>query len=106
MSITRQDKQDIIQKCLTFHSFVPSTRHCFHLFLIRLPNGNGLESGVGKPHRGDSLGGVIDDVTGTDESKKDIVLQRYGRIENWNVSNVLNMKYVFQNKGDFNADIR
>ena len=80
--------------------------HVFTLFLTRLPNGNGQHSGVGVPHRGDSLGGVIDDVTGTDAAKKDNVIRKYGLIENWDVSNVLNMKNVFQNKGNFNADIR
>ena len=57
---------------------------------IKLPNGNGNGERVG-----DTLGRIVDDILGTDISKKDVVTTMYGPIENWDVSDVTDISYLF-----------
>ena len=52
-----------------------------------------------------SLGEIVDDILGTDSSKKEIATKTYGPIENWDVSDVTNINYLFYNKGTMNADL-
>ena len=64
-----------------------------------LPNGDGshLDPGGG-------LRKVVSDWIGGGDLKK-TVITTYGSIENWQVSGVTNMKYVFYQKNTFNADL-
>ena len=48
---------------------------------------------------------VVDDLYGTDDAKKTTVLDTYGSIENWDVSRITNMNFLFQFKSAFNANI-
>ena len=70
------------------------------LTTIKLPNGNGFTT----PSKG-SLGGVVDDILGSDVSKKEAATKTYGPIENWDVTEVTDISYLFQRKGTMNADL-
>ena len=50
-----------------------------------------------------SLGGLVEDWL--DTSKKSDVVAKYGPIEDWDVSEVTNMRYVFYNLKTFNEDL-
>ena len=64
-----------------------------------LPNGDGS---TGNP--GTGLRKVVSDwISGG--AAKNTVLTTYGPIEDWNVSSVTSLKFVFYNKGTFNADL-
>jgi len=73
------------------------------LTTIKLPNGNGKYLATDRV--GDTLGRIVDDILGTDISKKDVVTTMYGPIENWDVSDVTDISYLFYNKGTMNADL-
>ena len=70
---------------------------------IKLPNGNG-KSDVAE-RVGNTLERIVDDILGTDNSKKEIAAKTYGPIENWDMSLVTNLKYLFYNKRAMNADL-
>ena len=54
--------------------------------------------------RAGSLGGVIDEwIAGG--ARRAAVVALYGEIENWDVSDVTTMRYLFYNRDTFNADI-
>jgi len=72
------------------------------LTTIKLPNGNGKESAA---DRVGSLGGIVDDILGTDISKKEAATKTYGPIENWDVSLVTDISQLFRDKGMMNADL-
>ena len=73
------------------------------LTTIQLPNGNGYSNG--QAQRVGSLGGVVDDILGSDVSKKEAATKTYGPIENWDVTEVTDISYLFQRKGTMNADL-
>ena len=72
------------------------------LTTITLPNGNGEHEAA---KRVGSLGGIVDDILGTDSSKKEVATKKYGPIENWDVSEVTDMHFLFWEKGTFNSDL-
>jgi surface protein len=65
----------------------------------KLPNGDG-ETAV---NAGTLRGAVSDWIAG--ETLKSTVVATYGPIEDWDVSEVTNMKFVFYQFGSFNADL-
>ena len=73
------------------------------LTTIKLPNGNGKYLAADRV--GDTLGRIVDDILGTDISKKDVVTEKYGPIENWDVSDVTDISYLFYTKRTMNADL-
>ena len=66
---------------------------------IKLPNGKGGDKGDG------TLGRIVNDILGTDSSKKEVATQTYGPIENWDVSDVTDLSFLFYNKATFNLDL-
>ena len=70
--------------------------------LNSLPDGNGKFEAV---ERVGSLGGIVDDILGTDYAKKEIATKTYGPIENWDVSEVTNMRSLFRSKETFDSDL-
>ena len=72
------------------------------LTTIKLPDGNNKRDAT---DRVGSLGGIVDDILGTDSSKKEIATKTYGPIENWDMSLVTDISYLFYNKGTMNADL-
>ena len=70
---------------------------------IKLPNGNGKYLAADRV--GDTLGRIVDDILGTDISKKDAVTKEFGPIENWDVSDVTDISYLFSWKTTMNADL-
>ena len=73
------------------------------LTTVKLPNGNGKH--VAAERVGDTLERIVDDILGTDISKKDVVTEKYGPIENWDVSDVTDISYLFYTKRTMNADL-
>ena len=69
------------------------------LTTIKLPDGNGEDRGDG------TLGRIVDDILGTDISKKVAATKTYGPIKNWDVSDVTDISYLFAEKGTMNADL-
>ena len=69
----------------------------------KLPNGNGGSSAAQRT--GDTLGRIVDDILGTDDSKKEIATTTYGPIETWDVSDVTDISHLFREKNTFNSDI-
>ena len=73
------------------------------LTTIKLPDGNG------KWHAAERIGNTlerfVDDILGSDVTKKEAATKKYGPIENWDVSDVTNIDYLFYNKGTMNADL-
>ena len=67
----------------------------------KLPNGDESYSATGAAG---SLRRAVSDWIDGGTSRSTIVAQ-YGAIEEWDVSEVTNMKYVFYNFGSFNADL-
>ena len=66
----------------------------------KLPNGDGnIYSNAG------TLRGVVSDWVAAGGASSSTVVATYGPIEDWDVSEVTNMKYVFYNFGGFNADL-
>ena len=73
------------------------------LTTVKLPNGNGKH--LAADRIGNTLGRIVDDILGTDSSKKEIATKTYGPIENWDVSEVKDMSLLFYQKGTMNADL-
>ena len=48
---------------------------------------------------------VVDDWCGTDAAKKSAVQTAHGSIEDWDVSRITNMNYLFESKASFNNDL-
>jgi surface protein len=69
---------------------------------VPLPNGN--EERVSSSGRVGSLGGEIDEWIAGD-TRRATVVAKYGPVEEWNLSAVTNMAFVFESDGVFNADI-
>ena len=67
----------------------------------KLPNGDGASSATG--NSGTLRRAVSDWITGGES--KSTVVAKYGPIEDWDVSEVTNMQFVFYNFGSFNADL-
>ena len=67
-----------------------------------LPNGNGEMHPV---NRIGSLGGVIDDITGSNDLKKLNAIEKYGPIIDWDMAQVTDMSNAFYNKNTFNAEL-
>ena len=67
----------------------------------KLPNGDGAQSATGTA--GTLRRAVSDWVAGG--TSRSMVVATYGPIEDWDVSEVTNMKYVFFNFGSFNEDL-
>ena len=67
----------------------------------KLPNGDGSNSATG--NAGTLRRAVSDWIAGG--ASKSTVVATYGSIEDWDVSEVTNMKYVFYNFRNFNADL-
>ena len=65
-----------------------------------LPNYNGLQTGIRT-----GLGGLIDDLISKDAAKRTAVIAMYGPIENWDVSQITSMKYLFWARETFDEDI-
>ena len=59
---------------------------------------------VGGYHPG-TLERIVDDILGTDDSKKDAAIAKYGLIKNWDVSEVTNMDNLFNGLNSFNEDL-
>ena len=76
----------------------------------KLPNGNGcyswfFDGDYGEPCTDtSSLGGVVAEWE-KDGTERVAVVDKYGKIENWDTSNVTRMDYVFRDKQTFNEDI-
>ena len=72
--------------------------------LESLPNGDGSYGGPGNGYCGTGLSKVICDwlAGGT---LKQVVVAKYGEIENWYTSEITNLDAVFARKSTFNADI-
>ena len=70
---------------------------------IKLPNGNGKQNAADRVDG--TLGRIVDDILGTDISKKDAVTKEFGPIENWDVSDVTDISYLFSWKTTMNADL-
>ena len=73
------------------------------LTTIKLPDGNGKH--LAADRIGNTLERIVDDILGSDVSKKEAATKKYGPIENWDVSDVTNINYLFYNKGTMNADL-
>ena len=73
------------------------------LTTIKLPNGNGKH--LAEDRVGNTLGRIVDDILGTDSSKKEVATKTYGPIENWDMSLVTDISYLFYEKGTMNADL-
>ena len=73
----------------------------FYGCVKKLPNGDGATSATGTA--GTLRRAVSDWIAGG--ASKSTVVATYGPIEDWDVSEVTNMKYVFYNFGSFNADL-
>ena len=84
---------------------------------IKLPNGNGKH--IAADRSGDTLGRIIDDLLqdyregsqgnivskpSTAQTTAEIV-EKYGLVENWDMSEVTNMHFAFWNKRTFVGDI-
>ena len=67
-----------------------------------LPNGNGEKE---PGNRIGSLGGVIDDITGSNDNKKLTAIEKYGPIIDWDMAQVTDMSNAFYNKNMFNAEL-
>ena len=74
----------------------------FYGCVKRLPNGDGDYSATGNAG---TLRRVVSDWIAGGASKSTVVAATYGPIEDWDVSEVTNMDYVFYNFGNFNADL-
>ena len=70
---------------------------------VKLPNGNGKHLAADRV--GDTLGRIVDDILGTDSSKKEIATKTYGPIENWDMSLVTDISHLFHKKRTMNADL-
>jgi len=68
----------------------------------KLPDGNSEHKAA---KRVGSLGGIVDDILGTDSSKKEVATKKYGPIENWDVSEVTDFSLLFYKKETMNADL-
>ena len=68
-----------------------------------LPNGNGKFNAIDRV--GNTLERIVDDILGSDNSKKENAIKTYGPIENWDVSEVKNMNYLFYEKATFRSDV-
>ena len=69
---------------------------------IPVPNGDGgFAESIGNPG---TLRRVVSDWIAGDQNRIKVVA-KYGEIENWDTSEVTNLKYVFFRKSSFNADI-
>jgi surface protein len=73
----------------------------FYGCVKKLPNGDESYSATGTA--GTLRRAVSDWIAGG--ASKSTVVATYGPIEDWDVSEVTNMKYVFYNFGSFNADL-
>ena len=73
------------------------------LTTIKLPNGNGKHLAADRV--GNTLERIVDDILGTDTSKKEIATKKYGPIENWDVSDVTDISWLFYQKGTMKADL-
>ena len=73
------------------------------LTTIKLPNGDGKHLAADRV--GDTLERIVDDILGTDSSKKEAATKKYGPIQNWDVSEVTNMRNLFHDKSTFNSDL-
>jgi hypothetical protein len=69
--------------------------------VIPLPDGNGDNLG---DERIGYLGGIVDQWIGEGAGKA-VVLQKYGAIEDWDVSRVTTLAYLFLFKQSFTADL-
>ena len=100
------------QNCASGKSSAAGSASC-DLTTIKLPNGNGKEAPAERV--GDTLERIVDDIIGTDNAKKNAAIMQYGLLENWDVSEVTNMAFLFNgviggtydnpNKRSFNGDI-
>ena len=90
------------QLCASGKSSAVGSSSC-DLTTIKLPNGNGKKDAEDRV--GDTLGRIVDDILGTDSSKKEAAIIKYGPIETWDVSDVTDMSYLFANKETFNSDL-
>ena len=71
----------------------------------KLPNGNGCCSQSWcRTCNSSSLGGVVDEWI-KDGTARATIIDKYGEIENWDTSLVINMANVFNDKKTFNGDI-
>ena len=70
---------------------------------IKLPNGNGKQNAADRVDG--TLGRIVDDILGTDSLKKEVATKTYGPIENWDVSEVTDISYLFYHKRTMNADL-
>ena len=73
------------------------------LTTIKLPDGNGKH--LAADRIGNTLERIVDDILGMDSDKKEVATTTYGPIENWDMTEVTNMKYLFYQKGLFNSDL-
>jgi len=97
----------------SFHSF-RSLWICVVMLLLmmksceafdKLPDGNECwGTGSKKCTDSSSLGGVLSEWL-KDGTARATVVAKYGEIEIWDTSEVLNMRFVFYNKNTFNEDI-
>ena len=73
----------------------------------KLPNGNGCCTGCYENSLSctdSSLGGVVEEwISGG--TKRDVIVNKYGEIRNWNTSDVIGLQNVFRRKITFNEDI-
>ena len=90
------------QLCASGKSSAVGSSSC-DLTTIKLPNGNGKKEAADRV--GDTLGRIVDDILGTDSSKKELATKTYGPIENWDVSAVTDISFLFFNKKTMNADL-
>ena len=73
------------------------------LTTIKLPDGNGKH--LAADRIGNTLERIVDDILGSDVSKKEAATKKYGPIENWDVSEVTDISHLFSSKATFNSDL-
>ena len=88
------------QNCASGKSSAAGSASC-DLTTIKLPNGNGEYAPT---DRVGFLGGIVDDIIGTDDAKKNAAIVKYGLIENWDVSEVTNFQLLFKSTGTAQSD--
>ena len=85
------------------YSMITHTVQGDKIFILKLANGDYKKLAADRV--GDTLERIVDDILGTDSSKKEVATKKYGPMENWDVSEVTDISYLFWKKETVNADL-